>query len=192
MAEDPCSGQSSEALKKAENAAVEMYRFAALMLGNEAEALRLVEHTVASVEIDPCADPRTARGLVSDRVLDGALAIMHRQDPASFGELPPAEPGSGCLDDDRTAPLSGEQLSELMTVAGRGPLREWLNRLNQAQRAVFVQRAVLGRTNADTAKAINRIARPAVWTAESVSSLFRQSLCSLASALVHSVPATQS
>lgn len=192
MAEGPCSGQSSEVLKTAEDAAVEMYRFAALMLGNEAEAVRLVENTVASVEIDPCADPRTAKGLVGERVLDGALAIMHRQDPASFGDLPPADARSGCLEDDGAAPLSAEQLSELMTVSGRGPLREWLNRLTQAQRAVFVQRAVLGRTNADTAKAINRIARPAVWTAEAVSSLFRQSLCSLASALVHSVPATQS
>lgn len=192
MAEGPCSGQSSEALKKAENAALEMYRFAALMLGNEAEALRLVEHTVSSVEIDPCADPRAAKGLVRDRVLDGALAIMHSHDPASFAELPAAEPGSSCLEDDGASPLSAEQLSELMTVAGRGPLREWLDRLSQAQRAVFVQRAVLGRTNADTAKSMNRIARPVIWTAEAVSSLFRQSLCSLASALVHSVPAAQS
>lgn len=192
MAENPCSGQSSEALKKAENAAVEMYRLAALMLGNEAEALRLVESTVASVEIDPCADPRAAKGLVRERVLEGALAIMHRHNPASFGDLPAAEPGSGCIEDDGTAALSGEQLSELMAGSGRGPLREWLDRLTLAQRAVFVQRAVLGQTNADTAKALNRIARPVVWTAEAVSSLFRQALCSLASALVHSVPATQS
>lgn len=192
MVESPCSGQSSEALTKAEKAAVEMYRFAALMLGNEDEALRLVENTVASVEIDPCADPRAAKGLVRERVLDGALAIMHRQDPASFGHLPPAQAGSGCIEDDAAAPVSGEQLSELMAGAGRDPLREWLDQLTQAQRAVFVQRAVLGRTNADTAKAINRIARPAVWTAEAVSSLFRQALCSLASALVHAVPATQS
>jgi hypothetical protein len=192
VVESPCSGQSSEALAKAEKAAVEMYRLAALMLGNEAEALRLVENTVASVEIDPCADPGAAKGLVRERVLDGALAIMHRQDPASFGDPPPAESGSGCIEDDGEAPLSGQQLSELMTGAGRGPLRDWLNRLTQAQRAVFVQRAVLGRTNADTAKALNQIAPPAVWSAESVGSLFRQALCSLASALVHSAPATQS
>ena len=32
MMEGPCSGQSSEALLKAEHAAVEMYQFAALML----------------------------------------------------------------------------------------------------------------------------------------------------------------
>jgi hypothetical protein len=70
-------------------------------------------------------------------------------------------------------------------------LREWLNRLSQAQRAVFVQRAVLGQTNADTARAINLYARPSVWTPEAVGSLFRQALCSLTSAMVHSAPAVQ-
>ena len=88
MAEPPCSGQGSEAILKTENAAVEMYRFAALMLGNEAEALSLVENTVAAVDVDPCADPCAAKGLVRERVLDGALEIMHRQDPASFADLP--------------------------------------------------------------------------------------------------------
>jgi hypothetical protein len=184
MGEGPCSGG---AVQKTENAALEMYRFAALMLGNEAEAQRLVEYSVDAVEIDPCADPCAARGQVRERVIDGVLEIMHRQDPASFATLPPAEPGTGCLEEE--APLSGEDLSHLLTGAGRGTLREWLGRLTQAQRAVFVQRAVLGRTNADTARAINRIARPATWTAEAVGSLFRQALCSLASAMVHSAAA---
>jgi hypothetical protein len=166
-----------------------MYQFAALMLGNEAEALNLVENTVASVDIDPCADPGTARGLVEARVLDGALEIMHRQDPASFAEVPAAQPG-GCIEDD-TVPLSGTEISELMAGAGRGPLRDWLARLTQAQRAVFVQRAVLGRSNADTAQAINRHAGPSNWTAEAVSNLFRQALCSLTSSLLHAVPAAQ-
>jgi hypothetical protein len=180
---------SSEAILKTENAAVEMYRFAALMLGNEAEALSLVENTVATVDVDPCADPCAAKGLVRERVLDGALEIMHRQDPASFADLPGADSGS-CLENDDTA-LSGTEITELVSGAGRGPLREWLNRLSQAQRAVFVQRAVLGSSNADTARAINRYAEPSIWTAEAVSSLFRQALCSLASSLVHSAPAAQ-
>ena len=127
MAEPPCSGQGSEAILKTENAAVEMYRFAALMLGNEAEALSLVENTVATVDVDPCADPCAAKGLVRERVLDGALEIMHRQDPASFADLPAAESGS-CLEDDDAA-LSGTEITELASGAGRGPLRDWLNRL---------------------------------------------------------------
>jgi hypothetical protein len=97
MAEAPCSG--SEAVLTAEEAAMEMYRFAALMLGNESEALRLVEDTVSAFEIDPCANPAAATGLVRDRVLEGTLEIMHRQDPASFAEVPAAGPGT-CLEDD--------------------------------------------------------------------------------------------
>lgn len=182
----PCSG--SEAVVRAESAAVEMFQFAALLLGNEAAALNLVENTVAAVDIDPCADPAAARGLVRERVLDGALEMMHRQDPASFAALPATDAGSGCIEDD-TIPLSGAEISELIAGAERGPLRDWLARLSQAQRAVFVQRAVLGSSNADTALAINRHVRPSIWTAEAVSSLFRQALCSLASSLLHSVPA---
>jgi hypothetical protein len=188
VAGSPCSG--SDAVVKAERAAVEMYRLAALMLGNEAEALHLVENTVASVEIDPCADPGTARGLVRERVLDGALEIMQRQDPASFADVPRTDPGGGCIEDD-SIPLSGVEIAELVAGTGRGPLRDWLARLSQAQRAVFVQRAVLGSNNADTAMAINRHTKPSIWTAEAVSSLFRQALCSLASSLVHAAPAAQ-
>lgn len=185
MAEGPCSG---DAIQKAENAAVEMYRFAALMLGDEAEALRLVEGTVAAADVDPCADPCTAKGLVREQVLHGALAIMHRHDPASFGEVPAADPATGCIEDDSAA-IADAELSSLMAGVGRGPMREWLDRLSQAQRAVFVQRALLGRTNADTAQAINRIAKASLWTPEAVSSLFRQALCSLATAMVHAAPA---
>jgi hypothetical protein len=186
---EPCSG--TEAVAKAETAAVEMYRFAALMLGSESEAVRLVEDTVASVEVDPCADPNAAKGLVRDRVLQGALEILHRQDPASFADVPPPAAVSQCLEDDDAAPISGSDLSALISGTGRSSLRDWLGRLSGAQRAVFVQRAVLGQDNAATAHAINRLARPAIWTADAVGRLFRQALCSLASSLVHSIPATQ-
>lgn len=185
--ESPCSG--SEAVLKAENAALEMYRFAALMLGSETEALSLVENTVTAFEIDPCADPSAAKGLVRERVLQGALEIMHRQDPASFAAVPATAPVSPCLEDEEDAPLSGDQIAAIVAGVGRTSFRDWLGRLSQAQRAVFVQRAVLGQDNAATASAINRLARPAVWTADAVSSLFRQALCSLASSLVHSAPA---
>jgi DNA-directed RNA polymerase specialized sigma24 family protein len=167
-----------------------MYQFAALMLGNEGEALNLVENTVAAVDVDPCADPAAARGLVEERVLDGALEIMQRQDPAAFAEVPAAPQGGGCIEED-AVPLSGTEIAELVAGTGRGPLRDWLARLTQAQRAVFVQRAVLGRSNADTARAINRHSKPSHWTSEAVSSVFRQALCLLASSLLHSVPVAQ-
>ena len=183
MAESPCSGES---VLTAENAALEMYRFAALMLGSESEALRLVESTVASVEIDPCANPSAAKGLVRERVLQGALEIMHRHDPASFASVPAVDAPSACLEEEEDAgPVSAARLSDLVSGAGRGRLRDWLGCLSQAQRAVFVQRAVLGQDNAATASAFNRFARPATWTADAVGRLFRQALCSLASSLAH-------
>ena len=187
---DPCLN-SSDAVLTAENTAIEMYRFAALMLGSESEALQLVESTVASVEVDPCADPSSANGLVRERVLDGVLAMMHRQDPSSFYDVP-ADGPSSCLEEEDAAPLSSPEIAELVSGTRRGLVREWLDRLSQAQRAVFVQRAVLGQDNATTATAINRFARPAVWSPEAVGRLFRQALCSLASSLAHAVPATQS
>ena len=187
---DPCL-TSSNAVLNAERAAIEMYHFAALMLGNESEALRLVESTVASVDVDPCADPSAANGLVRERVLDEVLAVMHSHDPASFSEVPANGPSS-CLEEDGAAPLSSPEIAELIAGAGRRLVREWLDHLSQAQRAVFVQRAVLGQDNAATATAINRFARPAFWTPEAVGRLFRQALCSLASSLAHAVPATQS
>lgn len=186
---EPCSG--SDAVANAENTALEMYRFAAMMLGSEAEAVRLVEDSVAMVEVDPCADPGAANGLVRDRVLQGALEILHRQDPASFREVPAATAATTCLEDDDAAPLSGPELTALVEGAERRTLRDWLNRLPGAQRAVFVLRAVLGQDNAATAHAINALARPAIWTADAVGRLFRQALCSLATSLVHSAPATQ-
>jgi len=206
VAESPCTGdpgstasearpggiaRPGEAALKAENAAVEMYRLAALLLGDEVEAMNLIENTVAAVDIDPCADPCAAKGLVRERVLDGALALMHRHDPAAFDRPPAADPAGSCLEDEATLPLSGREVADLMANAARGPLRDWFSRLTQAQRAVFVQRALLGSSNADTARAINRHARPSAWTPESVSTLFRQALCSLASSLVHAAPALQ-
>lgn len=187
MSDRPCS----EAVLTAEEAALEMYHFAALMLGSEAEALRLVESTVANVDVDPCADPAAAEGLVRERILDGALEIMHRHDPASFAQVPEPDPCAPCIENDEAVPLSQDELSDLVSVTGRNRLRGWLDRLSQAQRAVFVQRAFLGQDNAATARAINRFARPAIWTADAVGSLFRQALCSLASSLAHSVSGAQ-
>ena len=132
MAEPPCSGQGSEAVLKAENAAVEMYRFAALMLGSEAEALSLVESTVAAVDVDPCADPCGAKGLVRERVLDGVLKIMHRQDPRSFEDLPAKDSAGMCLEDDGAVPLSGSEITELVSGAGRGTVRDSNQRRSRA------------------------------------------------------------
>ena len=86
----PCSS-TSESVQRAEHAAVETWRVAALMLGNEAEALRLIESTVASVEIDPCADPSAAGTMVRERVLDAMLPDHFQRITALMAGLTKAE-----------------------------------------------------------------------------------------------------
>ncbi len=67
----------------------------------------------------------------------------------------------------------------------RQKLRSWLDELPMGQRAVFVLRAVLGRTNAAAAEEIGRVSGSAGWTAGYVSLVFRSALCSLANQLAH-------
>ena len=181
---DPCEGT----LLKAEDAALEMYRFAALLLGDESEALSLVETKVAEATIDPCAAPGATKAMVRQQVLDGALAIMQQHDPASFANVPVVTQPSPCIEEDDSSPLLPGQLEQMASGQDRGRLRGWLDQLTQAQRAIFVQRAILGSSNADTAASINRIAKPARWTPEAVAGLFRQALCSLASSLLQAAP----
>ena len=69
---------------------------------------------------------------------------------------------------------------------GRGRLRTWLQHLPLAQRAIFVERVVLGHDNTATAETLRSASGTASWTPEKVSTVFRQALCSLATSLVHS------
>jgi hypothetical protein len=64
-------------------------------------------------------------------------------------------------------------------------LRDWLNQLPAAQRAIFIERAILGWDNAAVAASLNN-AVSRNWQPRQVSEVFRQALCSLANSLVHS------
>ena len=77
---------------------------------------------------------------------------------------------------------------DAVTTFPAGQLRGWLEHLPLAQRVVFVERAVLGQDNASTAQNLRAGGgeSAAGWTADKVSEVFRQALCSLASSLVHS------
>src|SRR5271165_920295 len=183
-------GDCEGGLLKAQDAAVELYQLAALMLGNESEALNLVESTVAQVEIDPCAEEEAAVDAARHHLIEAAVAHMKQLDPRAFSA--PASGGSpavSCIEDDdlSAAGISSGQMAELIGGAGRSELRVWLDKLPLVQRAIFVQRAVLGWDNEATAASLDTGAgaKPA-WTAQQVSEIFRQALCSLANSLVHS------
>ena len=182
-------GDCEGGLLKAQDAAVELYQLAALMLGNESEALNLVESTVAQVEVDPCAEEEAAVDAARHHLIEAAVARMKQLDPQPFAA--PVSGGSpvSCIEDDdlSAAGISPGQMAELIGGAGRSELRVWLDKLPLVQRAIFVQRAVLGWDNVATAASLDTGAgaKPA-WTAQQVSEIFRQALCSLANSLVHS------
>ncbi|GGG94691.1 hypothetical protein [Silvibacterium dinghuense] len=184
MIDNDCSGSG---LAKAQDAAVELYQLAALLLGRQADAVALVEEAFAGVEIDPCAQQEVAAGLVRERLLESVMARMAAEDPKGFVAPAPNDHAQGsCIEDDdlSAAGLTPAQLSEMIGGSGREEMRAWLEQLPAAQRAIFIQRAVLGRDNATTAASVTGSGGGS-WTAQQVSDTYRQALCSLANSLVH-------
>jgi DNA-directed RNA polymerase specialized sigma24 family protein len=186
--DNDCSG---EGLVKAQDTAVELYQLAALLLSSESDALNLVEQTVSQVEIDPCEQAEVATALVRRQLVGSAVARMKQNDPQAFVAPPLSEEANlTCIegDDLSSVGITPSELAELVSGAGRDEMRDWLEHLPLAQRAIFVQRAVLGWGNGETAETL-QLDSGAGWQPQQVSDVFRQALCSLASSLVHSAAA---
>lgn len=170
--------------------AEKLFQTAALLLGDEVEAVGLVEETMATAEVDPCADGSQAQAVLQNQLVQSAVRKLSYRDPGSFAAAKTETGNPLCIDEDdlSTAGISPAQLSQLLEGEGRGQLRGWLEHLPPAQRAIFVERAMLGQDNAATAQVLRagggEIA--AGWTPDKVREVFRQALCSLATSLVHS------
>lgn len=169
--------------------AAKLFQTAAFMVGDGDDAARLVEETLAGAEVDPCADGSQATAVLQNQLVQAAIRELAKRRPGAFTA---AETGGGnalCIDDDdlAAAGVSPAQLTQLLDE-GRGQLRDWVEQLTLAQRAVFVERALLGQGNAATAQVLRSAGgeTAAGWTADKVSDIFRQALCSLANSLAHS------
>ena len=171
-----------------ESAARELYQTAALFVGDENEAIQLVEQTVASVEMDPCSDGEAARESASRDLVRRALARVAALQPTQMHPSAAADLG-GCVetDDLSAAGITRQQLEDLLTGDGRTRMRQWLEGLGPVDRSVFVLRAVLGRSGAESAHLLQQTTGDS-WTEVHVGGAYRAALCSLASSLVHSGP----
>jgi DNA-directed RNA polymerase specialized sigma24 family protein len=168
-----------------ESAARELYQTAALFVGDEREAMQLVEETVASIEIDPCADGEAARDVANRDLVRRSLARVASLRSSEMHPSPGADLG-GCVetDDLSAAGITREQLEGMLSGSGRARMRQWLEGLGAVERSVFVLRAVLGRTGAESAQLLEQ-ATTDTWTEANVGGAYRAALCSLASSLVH-------
>jgi DNA-directed RNA polymerase specialized sigma24 family protein len=172
----------------AEDTALQLFQIAALMLGDEQEAVSLVEEVVAKVEADPCAEGTVAYAEARTFLVRAAVQRMAGLYPEAFA-VPTSQPADAvCIetDDLGAAGLSGDQFGALISGAGRAGMREWLERLAPALRAIFVLRAVAGQDGEQTAESLRQSgARGAqAWRRDQVGAAYRQALCSLATCLM--------
>jgi DNA-directed RNA polymerase specialized sigma24 family protein len=172
----------------AEDTALQLFQIAALMLGDEQEAVSLVEEVVAKVEADPCAEGILAYAEARTLLVRTAVQRMAGLYPGAF-VVPASQPVDAvCLetDDLEAAGLSGDQFGALISGAGRAGMREWLERLAPALRAIFVLRAVAGQDGEQTAESLRQSGATGAqaWRRDQVGTAYRQALCSLASCLV--------
>jgi hypothetical protein len=169
----------------AEDTALQLFQIAALMLGDEQEAVSLVEETVARVETDPCAEGTLAYAEARTLLVRTAVRRMAGLYPGAFA-VPASQPAdAACIetDDLGAAGLTGEQFGALISGAG---MREWLGRLAPALRAIFVLRAVVGQDGEQTAESLRQSGATGAqgWRREQVGTAYRQALCSLATCLM--------
>ena len=173
-----------------QDTATKLFQAAALLLGNESEAVQLVEETMSAAEVDPCADGAQAQLVLQNQLVEAAVRSLSQRDPGSFAAAETSTGNPLCIDEDdlSASGVSPAQLSQLLEGGGRGQLRGWLEHLPAAQRVIFVERAMLGQNNAAAAEVLRGSGGESAsgWTPDKVSEVFRQALCSLATSLVHS------
>ena len=172
----------------AEDTAVQLFQIAALMLGDEQQAVSLVEESVSRVESDPCAEGAIAYTEARDLLVHTAVQRMAGMYPEAFAVPRPELVDAGCIptDDLGAAGLTGEQFGALISGAGRAGLREWLERLAPALRTIFVLRAVAGQDGEQTAESLRQSGALGAqgWRRDQVGTAYRQALCSLATCMM--------
>jgi DNA-directed RNA polymerase specialized sigma24 family protein len=164
----------------------ELFQTAALLVGDETAALELVEQSVAAVEMDPCAEGEAARASYGRELLERTLGRVASLYPRQMQPAAAAELG-GCVETDEleAAGITRHQLEEMLSGSSRRRMRQWLEGLGPVERVVFVLRAVLGRSSADSASLLSG-STGAAWDTAHIGGAYRSALCSLASAMVQS------
>jgi len=159
-----------------------MYSIASMLVGEGEDSIRLVETAVANAELSQAHDALEARKNSRRALCAAALDMLTARDAASLAAPQGLEHSVTCIDDDELdmAGVSGEELERMISGPDRDRVRNWLEGLPTAMRAIFVLRAVAG----DLLRAHGG-EQAAGWNEDAVRELFRQGLCSLAGQVLH-------
>jgi hypothetical protein len=162
-----------------------MYSIASMLVGEGEDSIRLVETAVANAELSACHDPADARKSSRMALCAAALDTLAKRDASSLAAPVGLVHAATCIGDDEldAADVSSEELERMIAGPDRDRVRNWLESLPTAMRAIFVLRAVAGLTTSETADLLRTHGGPqaAGWSGDAVRELFRQGLCSLAS-----------
>lgn len=173
-----------------------LYTLASMLVGEGEEGVRLVETAVATAEIPACDNGRQSKMNTRRALVRAALALIEERNPGSLAAPQGPAPvtgcnksTSGCIEDDdlKASGVSKLELESMLVGAGRDRVRAWLEKLPASVRIVFVLRVVAAFSAEETARLLVAHGGPkaAGWNADSVRSVFRQGLCSLASQVFH-------
>jgi hypothetical protein len=166
-----------------------MYSIASMLVGEGEDSIRLVETAVANAELSQAHDALEARKNSRRALCAAALDMLTARDAASLAAPQGLEHSVTCIDDDELdmAGVSGEELERMISGPDRDRVRNWLEGLPTAMRAIFVLRAVAGFTTEETGDLLRAHGgeQAAGWNEDAVRELFRQGLCSLAGQVLH-------
>jgi DNA-directed RNA polymerase specialized sigma24 family protein len=165
-----------------------LYNLASMLVGQGEDSIALVETAVTNADVSACKNAEESRKSSRRALVSAALQLIDKRQPGSLRAPEGIEVAGSCIDDDDldAAGVSSQELERMFAGPDRQRIRTWLESLPADLRTVFVLRAVAGFCGFETAELLVAHAGPSAagWTADSVRSIFRQGLCSLASQLL--------
>lgn len=168
-----------------EHIAAGLYTLASMLVGEGEDSVRLVETTIATVQVSGMQGPGEARRNCRRALCSAAIELLSQRNPEALAAPQNLQASGGCIDDEDLDAAAESRLQFERMIAGpeRDRVRRWLADLRPDQRSVFVLRVAAGFNAQESADLLSTHggARAAGWTADAVREVFRLALCSLAS-----------
>ena len=168
-----------------ERIAAGLYTLASMLVGEGEDSVRLVETTIATVQVSRIQGPGEARRNCRRALCSAAFELLSLRNPESLAAPQNLQPSGGCIDDEDLDAAAESRIEFERTIAGpeRDRVRRWLADLRPDQRCVFVLRVAAGFNAQESAELLASHGgdQAAGWTTDAVREVFRLALCSLAS-----------